>query len=227
MAPPWLFSAESDAKVPPSPGETGKTPVGGGRVSASHWGAYPPPAVLVHFVCAAWPGSGGRMAAMELWGKWYASDMAEQLAPRSGRGRGAVAVAARSSPSFDARQWMRLCGLACAFADCTVRRLRKGQAGLALSPCAQWSLDQQPGDLLADFLSTRHHMGGRPSAADAQLAREVRAGASSARQAAQAFTSLVRRRAGVKPDWAAAADSVGTTHPEGLVAYRCLPFTHE
>ena len=57
QAPPWLFAAESDA-TPPSPGKKRRGP---GRTSASLWGADPAPVVLVHFVCAAWPGSGGRL----------------------------------------------------------------------------------------------------------------------------------------------------------------------
>ena len=89
QAPPWLFAAESDSKVPSVPTmhagfQKLRSP---GRVSAGLWGAYPPPSVLVHFVCAAWPGSGGRMAAMELWGKWYAADIAHQLSGRPGAGK--------------------------------------------------------------------------------------------------------------------------------------------
>ena len=57
-APSWLFASESD------------------DASALHWGAHPSPAVLVHFVCSAWPGSGGRLTAMALWGKWFAADVA-------------------------------------------------------------------------------------------------------------------------------------------------------
>ena len=53
-----------------------------GRAVAELWGAHPAPVVMVHFVCAAWPGSGGRLAAMELWGKWYQADIWQQL--RSG-----------------------------------------------------------------------------------------------------------------------------------------------
>eukprot|EP00964_Phaeocystis_antarctica_P043196 scaffold24760_cov63-Phaeocystis_antarctica.AAC.1 len=58
-APAWLFSAESDVN-----------PLVG-RTSATMWGATPPPAAIVHFVCSSWPGSDGRRAAMELWGRWH------------------------------------------------------------------------------------------------------------------------------------------------------------
>ena len=56
--------------------------------AAALWGAHPPPAALVHFVCAAWPGSGGRLIAMQLWGKWYHRDVAVQL----GRSADSVSV---------------------------------------------------------------------------------------------------------------------------------------
>ena len=38
----------------------------------------PQPCVLLHMVCVAWPGMGGRVAGLELWGKWFARDVAEQ-----------------------------------------------------------------------------------------------------------------------------------------------------
>ena len=102
MAPPWLFSAESDARVPPvsaaaaldgvahgrsrqgpwaSPSATPRRTqvVFPGRPAAAFWAQNPPPAALVHFVCAAWPGSGGRVMAMELWGKWFHRDIDAQL----------------------------------------------------------------------------------------------------------------------------------------------------
>ena len=66
-APPWLFSAESD--IHPQYG----------RTVASHWGAWPPPAAIVHFVCSSWPGSDGRRAAMRLWGFWADADIWEEL----------------------------------------------------------------------------------------------------------------------------------------------------
>ena len=56
QAPPWLFGAESDG-TPPGIAPNGAK--GPGRTSASLWGAAKAPVVLVHFVCAAWPGSGG------------------------------------------------------------------------------------------------------------------------------------------------------------------------
>ena len=76
QAPPWLFGAESDG-TPPGIAPNGAK--GPGRTSASLWGAEKAPVVLVHFVCAAWPGSGGRMTAMALWGKWFAADIRLQL----------------------------------------------------------------------------------------------------------------------------------------------------
>ena len=82
QSPSWLFSAESDAKIPVVPTQPNNKRRSPGRAAAELWGAHPAPAVLVHFVCAAWPGSGGRQAAMELWGKWYAADIWQQL--RSG-----------------------------------------------------------------------------------------------------------------------------------------------
>ena len=65
-APGWLFASESDRDSR------------SGRSHASFWGARPPPAAIVHFVCSSWPGSDGRRAAMRLWGRWHAADVYEE-----------------------------------------------------------------------------------------------------------------------------------------------------
>ena len=65
-APAWLFSSESDR---------------GGRAHATFWGAQPPPAAVVHFVCSSWPGSDGRRAAMRMWGRWFAQDVRAEAEP--------------------------------------------------------------------------------------------------------------------------------------------------
>ena len=67
-APPWLFSGESDASLPT------------GRTAATFWGATPPPAAVVHFVCTSWPGSDGRRAAMRAWGQWHAREVEAETA---------------------------------------------------------------------------------------------------------------------------------------------------
>ena len=72
LAPAWLFSGEADSGAWGKPGWPGRT-------QATYWGHDPPPMVLAHFVCTAWPGSGGRVAAIELWGKWFAQDVEHQL----------------------------------------------------------------------------------------------------------------------------------------------------
>ena len=86
-APPWLFSAESD--VSPATG----------RTAATMWGAVPPPAAVVHFVCSSWPGSDGRRAAMALWGHWHAARIdgalgAPHQATQRARRRALLALAA-------------------------------------------------------------------------------------------------------------------------------------
>ena len=73
-APPWLFSAESDLAPPPW-GILG----GGVRVDSRGWGAAPPPWVLTHFVCSAWPGAAGREQAMRAWGHWRARAISRDL----------------------------------------------------------------------------------------------------------------------------------------------------
>lgn len=146
QAPPWLFSAESDARVPPvATSETNPEKIYPGRPAAAWWGAQPAPAVLVHFVCAAWPGSGGRLAAMQLWGKWYYRDVGAQLSRgQDATARGGVGSVAggggqggggggrgRGKPhfkgsdgwvheqsGFDAHSWLRVCGDLCAVGNC-------------------------------------------------------------------------------------------------------------
>ena len=73
-APPWLFSAESDLSPPPW-----RILAGGVRVDSRGWGASPPPWVLSHFVCSAWPGSAGREQAMRAWGHWRARAIGRDL----------------------------------------------------------------------------------------------------------------------------------------------------
>ena len=49
------------------------------RVDSRGWGAWPPPWVLAHFVCAAFPGSDGREQAMRAWGYWREDAIAKAL----------------------------------------------------------------------------------------------------------------------------------------------------
>ena len=86
-SPPWLFASESD--------RDGKS----GRAHATFWGARPPPAAIIHFVCSSWPGSDGRRAAMRLWGRWHAADVYAE-APE--RGRALIEFRQRGFVSFDA-----------------------------------------------------------------------------------------------------------------------------
>ena len=87
-APAWLFSAESDMG-----------PRLAGRTVATHWGALPPPAAIIHFVCSVWPGSDGRRAAMRLWGHWHEADVLPELEASA---RLAASARARALVAFSA-----------------------------------------------------------------------------------------------------------------------------
>ena len=67
-APPWLFTAESDAYQLP---HTERNL----RVVGSAWGHQPSPTALVHFVCSVFPGSDGRRIAMRLLRRWFQADI--------------------------------------------------------------------------------------------------------------------------------------------------------
>ena len=54
------------------------------RVDARSWAADPPPWVLAHFVCSAWPGSDGREQALRAWGYWRPNAIRRHL-PEYGR----------------------------------------------------------------------------------------------------------------------------------------------
>lgn len=196
MAPPWLFSAESDSRVPPVSREAvqPRTAAGGvagggaaplsettpvrlaerdrrsrlvhvGRPAAKWWAQNPPPAVLVHFVCAAWPGSGGRVMAMELWGKWFYRDIDAQLGTHTFHANRSAALPPRGAPSadglsnpsegpvggtsssssqpppplgFDANSWLRVCGVACAVKRCTLHGGWNGEKPPQLQTCTTW-----------------------------------------------------------------------------------------
>ena len=157
QAPPWLFSAESDARVPAVTVRSedaaadkvnrnarggirvkGRKKMAPGRPAAALWGAHPPPSVLVHFVCAAWPGSGGRVMAMQLWGKWYHRDLKVHL----GRSADSVSIgeagsSGKEAMGFDAHSWLRVCGVACAVGRCTGGG-KKEDPRENISPCTEW-----------------------------------------------------------------------------------------
>ena len=187
MAPPWLFSAESDSRVPPvsaeaagalppnfAPGHpvpgavcrkcpvpvqprrsTGPVPtetrpvplprgiarsqgIYPGRPAARVWAQNPPPSSLVHFVCAAWPGSGGRIMAMELWGKWFYGDVDAHLGTTTRRlpsKSPSESEPPRASPmGFEAHSWLRVCGVACVVGRCN--NLGSKRSNLPL--CYNW-----------------------------------------------------------------------------------------
>ena len=254
QAPPWLFSAESDARVPPVsiPGPDGATDgpkIHPGRPAAALWGARPPPAALVHFVCAAWPGSGGRMMAMQLWGKWYHRDIAAHLghssdsfsAGEGGEGgesapSGAsvgASVGAASSLGFDAHSWMRVCGLACAVGRCT--KGRKDPTPV-VEPCTRWiagaEWHEQP--LLAwhqEHIQAAARGGGDgPVAPPGSDAAAIVATLPS--PAASPFETTGQRKIERKalahalahlqlpPALVAGALAARTSHPRGLIAFR-------
>ena len=79
---------------------------------------------MCFFVCFAWPGSGGRYVAMQMWGKWFKADIREQLGPvpdseSVGEAASATEIGAGANPpprGFDAHAWLRVCGLAKAVA---------------------------------------------------------------------------------------------------------------
>ena len=83
-APEWLFAAESDASA-----TVGRT--------HSLWGALPPPAAIVHFVCSSWPGSDGRRAAMRAWGHWHAEEVTAEMDAKT---RQALAARVRGFVSY-------------------------------------------------------------------------------------------------------------------------------
>ena len=184
MAPPWLFSAESDSRVPPvsadaagalppnfAPGHlapgtshlapvrprrsTGPVPtetrpvplprgiarsqgIYPGRPAARVWAQNPPPSTLVHFVCAAWPGSGGRIMAMELWGKWFYGDVDAHLGTTTRRlpsKSPSNSEPPRASPmGFEAHSWLRVCGVACVVGRCN----NLGSKRSKLPLCFNW-----------------------------------------------------------------------------------------
>ena len=49
------------------------------RVDSRGWGAAPPPFVLAHFVCSAWPGAAGREQAMRAWGHWRPKSIGREM----------------------------------------------------------------------------------------------------------------------------------------------------
>jgi hypothetical protein len=111
LAPPWLFGAESDAQISrrralptengaesdaqisrrrPLPTENGAVRArarvrpltrSAANTEARLWGAAPSTTALAHLVCTAYPGGGGRIAAMALWGRWLTADIEHQLGP--------------------------------------------------------------------------------------------------------------------------------------------------
>ena len=84
-APEWLFAAESDASATV------------GRTHSTMWGALPPPAAIVHFVCSSWPGSDGRRAAMRAWGHWHAEEVTAEMDAKT---RQALAARVRGFVSY-------------------------------------------------------------------------------------------------------------------------------
>ncbi|KAL1504902.1 hypothetical protein AB1Y20_008670 [Prymnesium parvum] len=250
QSPAWLFSAESDGNIPVVPTAPDGKLRSPGRASAALWGAHPAPVVLVHFVCAAWPGSGGRQAAMELWGKWYAADMWAQL--RFGEPPASAALreeGARPAEShgdggarglgFDVRLWLHVCGLACVSAECTRRRVSgsSGDGRVLLQPCTRWLLDTEWNQPMAhDFLA----MKGRRSLSSSEgetrrlLQQSVGVDLSSIASqqpprnasptALQPWASPLRtillRVAGVPAALVRAASSASTSHPQAYIAFR-------
>jgi hypothetical protein len=157
-APAWLFSAESDVN-----------PLVG-RTSATMWGATPPPAAIVHFVCSSWPGSDGRRAAMQLWGRWHmrAPRLAAALggahrATQAARGAALLGFAGPLDASSPAEllPWMRLLVL-------LARRTRLTPV-LPLMRCAAALAPAAPGRRLGRARATR----GRNFAGVAEAARRV------------------------------------------------------
>ena len=209
---------------------------------------------------------------MELWGKWYAADIWQQL--RSGErprllGRGATQRAPNggslqqqggSSPNggrglgYDGRLWLRLCGVACITAECAKRRVKVSgpEAQLLLQPCARWLLDTEWGEsMVLDFFSRAPRRGGliketgQPQEnAARRLLRERQAerlelialrlrarnvshhlpGTAVGPSSLDGWTSVLRDAlieiAGTPPSIVQATALVGTTHPQGYVAFR-------
>jgi hypothetical protein len=135
QAPPWLFAGESDADAPPA--MINGSRAWSGRITSSLWAAQPSPVTLVHFVCFAWPGSGGRVAAMRLWGRWHQPDISAQLASDASVFPPSTRLAAPPF-GFDAHAWLRACGLACGLGQCEPTPSKKGDPLPRLKLCADW-----------------------------------------------------------------------------------------
>ena len=113
-APTWLFSAEADLVPPP----LWKLPVvgmaGGVRVDSRGWGAHPPPWVLAHFVCSAWPSADGREEAMRAFGYWRERAIGHVLPGYRARTRALrMAMIGLAAPQYaqsvdEASSWARL-----------------------------------------------------------------------------------------------------------------------
>ena len=213
MAPPWLFSAESDARVPPV--RQGNTKVPPGRPAAGLWGAVPPPAVLVHFVCAAWPGSGGRLMAMQIWGKWYYSEVARHLGALPGRWdhertTNDAKDAAQPEAGFDPHSWLRVCGTACAVGRCLGSG---GRAWGKTSLCYEWLQSTSWRDhVLRSWASGP--LGKRT--AKPEIMRNPPAPLTPLEAWARSF---VEKQEATPPALARAVDAASTRHAKGLIAF--------
>ena len=199
---------------------------------------------LVHFVCFAWPGAGGRVAAMRLWGRWHQPDISAQLAsvalrpsaaprplgPRSATAKPPLPPAPRPRPfGLDAHSWLRACGLACGYGDCEEHnqhsdarpRLRLcaewlHQTTWRVSPLRAWVREQQK----KREKEGRDAEGGEhPPLAQASLRKGDLGGELGGELEAQ-----IRREASemvaVPPDLAAATSRAAARHPAALVAFR-------
>jgi hypothetical protein len=190
-----------------------------GRVSAAFWGAQPPPACLVHWVCAGWPGAGGRIVGMQLWGRWHQADIeAQLLAPTRDPpaldssaatvGRGARTTALK----FDAHAWLRACGLACGVSPhgCAPATKRSKRNPL-LQPCASWLLDTSwLRHQLEELWSREHSTPTMPTSADLEAFAKSRATPLlDVPQLDATLAALV-----------AVAARARATHPRALVAFR-------
>ena len=157
LAPPWLFSAESDFAPPPWPLLGGSV-----RVDSRGWGAASPPWVLAHFVCSAWPGSDGRVQAMRLWRRWHAIAIGSELSERARawheqrRYMVGLARPAGASSLTEAAAWARLVLMAAALSgrtpvlpwvDCHHDHLRDRCVWQAEAPQAEALASKPSGDI--------------------------------------------------------------------------------
>ena len=172
---------------------------------------------------------------MQLWGKWFAPDISEQLGTGGdgstgggsrgggGGGGGGGEVAARRV-GFDPHAWLRVCGVACAVGRCKWPSA-KSRGEHAIAPCTEWlNHAAWNHDPLLDWFK-QHHLGRRGGPSAEHPAREVpehpaREAPVDASAIEAAAAARVAAQAPLSSPMAEAVAAARTSHSHGLVAFR-------